>query len=99
MRKSSPLPGQLVQAEVAGLAPSGVSQIAWKSELLSLLPTGKLPAIDESMIIRALTGLAVPPVPCVYDFPPPILKFGSTRNALSQPRGVVLMALTDSAIS
>ena len=28
-----------------------------------------------------------------------MLKFGSTRKALSQPRGVVLMALSDNAIS
>src|SRR5436309_2233055 len=99
MRRSWSFPVQLFQVDVDGLAPSGVSQMAWKSGLLSLLLMGKLPAIEESIITRALTGRPVPLGVWMYDLPPPILKFGSTRKALSQPRGVVLMALTGSAIS
>src|SRR6266487_4095735 len=65
IRRSSPLPAQLVQVD--GLAPSAVSQMAMNS-LLDGMPVdmGSVARSDETNITRALTGfVAEPLVVCV----------------------------------
>ena len=61
MRRSSPLPAQLVQVAVAGFAPSAVFQMALNSVLVGIpVEIGSARPNEETIITRALTGLVVP---------------------------------------
>src|SRR5688572_2265061 len=101
-RRSSPLPGQVVQ--VAGLTPSGVFQMALNS-LLKATPlmmfVGNARASEETIITRALTGFSDPlfvwgPKGRTEFVAGPILRFGSMRKARAKRRELVVMALTGS---
>ena len=65
MRRSSPLPAQLVQVPVAGLAPSAVFQMALNSLLVGTpVDIGSARESAETIITCALEGFAAPLTVC-----------------------------------